>query len=90
MKYMEKKKTGGQFKYEFPKLNDKFGYWTVINETPVQDKKHWKVLCECKCGKNFLVRVGALQQGLSKGCPCRSGDLTRGNNTIAYTKFHSK
>lgn len=74
---MEKKKSGGQFKYEFPKLGDKFEYWTVIDETPVKERKNWRVLCKCKCGKETLVRISALQQGMSKGCPCRSGDLTR-------------
>jgi hypothetical protein len=61
----------GKRKHLFPKLGDKFEYWTVIDEKPCLLNKHWKIKCKCKCGTEDYVRVNALQTGKSKGCRCR-------------------
>ena len=84
---MENKKSGGQFKYEFPKLNEKFTYWTVIDSKPVKDRKNWKVLCQCECGNEMLVRVAALRNGLSKGCKCKSGMKVTSVGNLSLTLF---
>lgn len=65
---------GKKRKHPFPSKNEIFNYWTVIDETPIFDRKQWKVLCKCKCGTEAYVRVNALQSGLSKGCQCRAID----------------
>ena len=32
-------------------IGDKFGYWSVVNNTPVVKSGHSYVLAQCKCGK---------------------------------------
>ena len=70
---MEKKKIGGQFKHDIPKIGVKFTDWEVINNTLTEIKKyHWGVLCKCICGKEKYVRLSELVSGRSKGCECRA------------------
>jgi hypothetical protein len=70
---MEKKKNGGQFKFEIPKIGTKFTDWEVIDDKLIEIKKHhWGVLCKCVCGNEKHVRLPALMSGRSKGCECRA------------------
>jgi hypothetical protein len=70
---MEKKKNGGQFKFEIPKIGTKFTDWEVIDNNLIEIKKHhWCVLCKCVCGNEKHVRLPALMSGRSKGCECRA------------------
>ncbi len=51
-----------------PTIGQKFEYWTVIDDTIKTIKnRNYAVLCKCKCGKESLVRISALQTGKSKG-----------------------
>lgn len=92
MENIKKENRGGRRKYSFPKIGDKFDYWTVITEKPIFDRKQWKVLCQCKCGKQEYVRVNALQSGKSKGCKCRAFDMRRkqtiSEGELSKTKFN--
>jgi len=45
-----------------------FGKWTVLEENPHTRKG--AVLCRCACGREKLVLVSNLLQGLSKSCGC--------------------
>ena len=33
------------------KIGEKFGYWEVIDNTPVSKSGHTYVMVKCKCGK---------------------------------------
>ncbi len=70
---MEKRKNGGQFKFEIPEIGTKFTDWEVIENNLIEIKKHhWGVLCRCICGNEKHVRLPALMNGRSKGCECRA------------------
>lgn len=50
------------------KINDVFGYWKVIDNTPITKSGHTYVLVECKCGKQELKNLGDLIHGRTTGC----------------------
>lgn len=57
---------------ERPKLTqgDRFGRWTVLNESIVTDKGDRKWLCRCDCGTERYVLERSLQYGGSLSCGC--------------------
>lgn len=67
-----------KLKFDTPKNGDVFDYWTVIDNTIIDIKnRNYAILCKCKCGTESLVRITALCNGKSKGCPCRAFDKMR-------------
>ena len=49
-------------------VGDKFGYWSVVNNTPVVKSGHSYVLAQCKCGKQELKSLSDLIHGRTTGC----------------------
>ena len=47
---------------------DRFGRWTVIDNTPVVRYTQTHVLCRCDCGTEQYVAVFALHHGKTKSC----------------------
>lgn len=59
-------------------LNQKFGYWTVIDNTPISDKKHIYVKVQCKCGKIQLVSLSDLYNKRTTGCKnCKARERSK-------------
>ena len=50
------------------KIGDQFGYWKVIDNTPVVKSGHTYIMVECKCGKQELKCLSDLRNGRSTGC----------------------
>lgn len=46
----------------------KFGRWTVIDNTPIVRNTHRYVKCRCECGKEQLVASADLVHGRTKSC----------------------
>jgi hypothetical protein len=53
-----------------PKIGEAFGWWEVVDAAKV-GRKHHRVLCRCRCGKEVLVVLHSLLTGRSKSCGCR-------------------
>ena len=65
---------------------DRFGRWTVLREgelyfAPSGRYKAKRFVCQCKCGKEKLVRESTLISGESTSCGCYSAEL----NSIQHT-----
>lgn len=57
---------------------DKFGYWTVIDNTDVVKSGHKYVTCQCKCGKEQLICLSDLNNGRATGCrSCKARERSR-------------
>ncbi len=61
-----------------PVAGDRFGYWTVLCETPNPNRLQ-RPACRvrCRCGAERVVTVHVLQSGRSGSCGCRIGELNR-------------
>ena len=49
-------------------IGDRFGYWEVIDNTPVSKNGHTYVLVKCVCGKEELKCLSDLVNGRANGC----------------------
>ncbi len=57
------------------KIGDRFGYWTVIDNTPTTKHGHTHVKVQCKCGKIQESDLNALKRGKATGCrSCKAQD----------------
>lgn len=56
-----------------------FGYLTAIERHSKTNGGRWKWLCNCLCGKQYIVSVSDLRNGKTVSCGCRkkSGHLVR-------------
>lgn len=59
----------------FPKIGDKFGYWTVFSseifrQGNIGKKPRIFVKCQCKCEKIEKISLYELKKGASKSCGC--------------------
>lgn len=48
----------------------RFGRLTVLQESAERKNNKIMWLCQCKCGKQLLVRAGSLVEGNTKSCGC--------------------
>ena len=59
-------------------IGETFGYWKVIDNTPIVKSGHTYVLVECKCGKRELKNLSDLRNGRSTGCRnCKARERSR-------------
>ena len=59
-------------------IGEKFGYWEVIDNTPVVKSGHTYVLVRCKCGKEELKNLCDLKHGRSTGCrSCKARERSK-------------
>lgn len=58
-------------------IGDKFGRWTVISFSHVDESNILFFNCECSCGTKKKVRKGGLKQGASRSCGCLNLELVR-------------
>lgn len=49
-------------------IGDTFGYWRVIDNTPITKSGHTCVTVQCKCGKTELKCLSDLVHGKATGC----------------------
>ena len=55
-----------------------FGYWTVIDNTPIIKSGHTYIKAVCKCGKEQEVWLSDLIKGRSTGCKsCKARERSR-------------
>lgn len=47
---------------------NRFGHYTVIDNTSVSIAGHIKVLVQCDCGKQALICLSDLRNGKIRGC----------------------
>lgn len=57
-----------------------FGRLTVIGEMQEEKHGHRQWLCQCICGKQKIIAVGSLKNGLTKSCGCLCRDVTSARN----------
>lgn len=59
-------------------IGDTFGYWKIIDNTPVIKNGHTYVLVQCKCGKQELKCLSDLRNGKATGCrSCKARERSR-------------
>lgn len=59
-------------------IGDKFGYWTVIDNTKIVKNGHTYVSVQCKCGKEQEVCLSDLNNARTTGCrSCKARDRSR-------------
>jgi hypothetical protein len=58
-------------------LDDRYGRWTVIDQTNQGDGK---ALCRCECGTERRVLRHKLTSGQSTSCGCYRNDFLRGKD----------
>lgn len=51
-------------------VGEKYGHWTSISQSSLDDAKLNKVKCQCSCGTIRQVKVHNLLSGKSKSCGC--------------------
>lgn len=67
---------------------DKFGFWTVVDNTPLIKSGHSYVRVRCKCGKEEMKCLSDLFNKRANGCRNCMARL-RGNNLNIGDKFKS-
>jgi hypothetical protein len=68
----------------------KFGHWTVIrfdDESP-KERKIYRWICRCDCGKEKSVASLGLKNGRSKSCGCGVGRITCTTHGLTRTYIH--
>ncbi len=83
-------KIGRPSKYPPVKTGNRYGYWLVIDDTPVKVGKDSKLYakCRCTCNRICYVRTHDLKRGNSRGCGCshsRNGLLKIGTKFNFWT-----
>ena len=59
-------------------IGDKFGYWEVIDNTPIIKQGHTYVTVKCQCGKEEIKCLSDLINGRSTGCKsCKARERSR-------------
>ena len=73
---------------QVPPINtgDRFGHWTVLDPVPTKDKRQYRILCECVCGKQKRVRRDGLRSGQTTNCGCVSDKETAKKNMRYFTQ----
>lgn len=73
------------------KVGDKFGRYTVIEDTVVL-KHQAEILCKCECGRTNLVSCYTLTKGTSTQCIICGNSLKKENNPAwkGYGNIHGK
>lgn len=62
--------------------------FTEARKVGTQSKRFWN--CRCDCGRESEVPTGALTQGNTTSCGCRSGGVTHGESgTPVYRVWHA-
>lgn len=57
---------------------DKFGYWTIIDNTEIIKSGHVYVLCQCKCGKEQTICLSDLKNNRTTGCKsCKAQERSK-------------
>ncbi len=90
------------FQDKHPKIGDKFGRWTVIDEIISNLKPNlfqghsngfnFKVKCQCECGKEKHIQLNILRGGQSLSCGCLKHDLQikrQTKHSACKTKLHN-
>ena len=54
---------------------EKFGRWTVIEETTMTGRYVRRFRCKCDCGTEKVVRMSKLRYGQSRSCGCLSREM---------------
>lgn len=60
-------------------VGQKFGRWTVIEETPNRKHGEKQYLCECECGTRKILVSSVLRNGGSKSCGCLAREVSKSN-----------
>lgn len=55
----------------------RFGRWTVIKKSDIQDKRYIKWTCRCDCGTERDVNGTSLKSGKSLSCGCLQKEVVR-------------
>lgn len=59
-------------------LGDKFGYWTVTDNTEIVKNGHKYVTCKCQCGKEQVICLSDLKSSRATGCrSCKARDRSK-------------
>ena len=59
-------------------VNQKFGYWTIIDGNPIVKNGHTHVKVKCKCGKEEYKYLSDLVSGRTTGCKsCKARERSR-------------
>lgn len=59
-------------------IGEKFGYWEVVDNTPIVKSGHTYIKVRCKCGKEELKCLSDLKNGRSTGCKsCKARERSR-------------
>lgn len=64
-------------KYAKPKIGQKYGRLTVVDDGSPAAYGGRDYTCLCECGKTVLVRMGNLRTGKTKSCGCLHVDTSR-------------
>jgi hypothetical protein len=54
-------------------VGERYGMLTVLSETEsifYGGNRHRRVICQCDCGKQMVVRISSLRYGSTKSCGC--------------------
>jgi len=70
------------------KNEQKFGYWTVIDNTPVSKKGHIYIKVRCKCGKEQEICLSDLVHKRTTGCKSCKAQERKINIQIGDTYKH--
>lgn len=59
-------------------IGEKFGYWTVVDNTPITKNGHTYVSVQCICGKEQVSCLSDLIKGRSTGCrSCKARERSK-------------
>lgn len=64
-----------------------FGYFTIIEKLPRDEKGKYRALCRCVCGKEKSPETYHLKNGKSTSCGCRGGN-TKYSKVIPGVVFY--
>ena len=75
------------------KVGDKFNDWTIMSEPQPIDREgkdgkiitRWKVLCQCKCGKQNMIEIASVTSGRST--KCQSCGQKESNKSMKFGAF---
>lgn len=61
-------------------VGDRFGRFTIIQESEKRNKKRY-FLCECECGNEKNIRLDGLRNGQTTSCGCYNVEVSKIANT---------
>jgi hypothetical protein len=68
----------------------KFGRLLVIGLAPTSTTRDRKWLCRCDCGRDAVVRTGALADGRQESCGCLHSERTAARNVRRTRHGHAR